>query len=43
MMTLKPPRPYELPAAPRLQPGICELCAAAIVDRRTLAGEAVAA
>ena len=36
-------RSYELPAAPHLQPGLCDVCTRAIFDRRAGAEEAVAA
>jgi hypothetical protein len=36
-------RSYELAAPPRLQPGLCDLCAASILRRRTRAGDALAA
>ena len=36
-------RTYELPTAPRLQPGVCDDCAEAILDRRAEMHEPVAA
>jgi hypothetical protein len=36
-------RSYELPAAPRLRPAVCDNCAAAIFDLRANAEEAIAA
>jgi hypothetical protein len=36
-------RSYELPAVPRLQPGICDLCADVILSRRARAVETIAA
>jgi hypothetical protein len=36
-------RSYERPAAPRLQPGVCDECADVIVGRRARAAETIAA
>jgi hypothetical protein len=36
-------RSYELPAAPQLQPGICDSCADTILGRRARAAQAIAA
>ena len=36
-------RSYDLATLPRLNDGVCEFCAEGIFDRRTIAGEAIAA
>lgn len=42
-LVIRDTRSYELAAPPRLQPGVCEVCAESIFDRRMQIADAIAA